>query len=223
MARKPFAPTVLSEHAPPQRFFAERKAKSFQPWVIGSERAAPAPPAQDAPDPLVLAFDNARAEGFERGYAEGMALGQQEAANAATELHTRLESSLRTIDTMREALAEAYRRELIELGLGAAEALIGTAYPEGEPIIARLVEQGLEAVGGEESLVLEVSQGDAEAVSAWLENRPETVITVKIDAALVEGDFRLKSPRGSIESIMAQRVDRMRRLVLGELDGGTAS
>lgn len=224
MARKPFAPVAVASREQAQSFFAERKPRSFRRWNLdGSSPSAAAIPAQPPQDPLVVAFENARAKGFEQGYAEGAELGRSEASAVSADLHSRLEASLREIETMREVLAEGYRRELVELGLGAAEALIGDHFPPGEPIVARLIEQGLEAIGGEEALVLEVSESDANAVSTWVGQRTPQTLEVTTDPALAEGDFRLRSPRGSIESVMAERIDRMRRLVLGEVDGGPAA
>ena len=112
---------------------------------------------------------------------------------------------------------EAYRREVIELALAAAEALVQRELSQSSEVIAGLVDQALTVLGSDDRIILTLSPGDVEQLGDALDG-----VEVQIDEALSPGDLRAESSAGSIESSMQRRIDRVRQLVLGELDGGTA-
>lgn len=212
MARGPFAPPRLAGGSELAALPARKRSGSFARWELG--KAMPAAPAPPPPDPLVLAHEAAFAQGFAAGLEEGRAAG---AAEYTASLQ-RMQTSVDDIVQHRAVLGEAYRREVVELALAVAESLVQRELVEGSNAIVGLVDQALVALGGDEPVTLRVCAADADRLQPWLEKQPRPGLTIEIDRELADGDLRAASPSGSVESSMERRIDRVRQLVLGELE-----
>jgi len=221
MARTPFLPPQVaadpqspSQSAP----LPTRKRGEYKRWQLG-QAPAPAirtreePPAAPAgPDPLEVAFENAKAEGFEHGQQIAFELVEKQYA-ARVEA---VERSLGELSALHAVLGEIYRREMVEVALCAAEALVQRDLRDSTATIEAMVTQALVALGGQEALRLSVSAEDAPRLAAWVEQAQPSV-EIHVDPRRSVGDFRLDGAAGSVECSVRERIDRIRQLVVGEL------
>lgn len=227
MAKTPFAPPVVAEPDPQATKRAVLPARArgeYTRWEIGHV-AAPPPPAPPTethrngpppPDPLQVAYEQAQQQGFEQGVQEGFARGEAEYAGQLRAV----ERSLAELANLRLVLAEVYRREMVEVALAAAEALVQRELGRSGDVLQSMIEQALAAIGTGSPLTLAVSPADATSIGAWIE-REKLAITVRTDPRRQLGDFRLESAAGSVENMMHERIDRVRQLVLGQLAAET--
>ena len=216
MARTRFAPPPASPAADPAPLPARRRSGSFVAWQLGRVEPTETPlaePETPAEDPIDVARAQAEAEGLAQGLQDGRAAGRA----AYDEALGRLSTGLAEIGQLRDVLGEAYRREVIELALAAAEALVQRELTQSSEVIVGLVDQALEVLGADAPITLTLSPDDAERLPP-----PPAGVEVQVDEELPVGDLRAESAGGSIESSMQRRIARVRQLVLGELDGGTA-
>jgi flagellar assembly protein FliH len=214
MARAPFAPPRIAGEHDATPLPSRRRSGGFVRWELGKAPAS-AVSLPEPPDPIAVARESAVAEGFAAGLEEGRAIGLAEYAA----LLQRLQASVDEIVQHRAVLGEAYRREVVELALATAEALVQREVAGGDAI-AGLVDQALGVLGADDPVTLRVSAADAERLQPWQEAQARPWLTVEIDADLAEGDLRATAATGSVESSMERRIARVRQLVLGELEAG---
>jgi flagellar biosynthesis/type III secretory pathway protein FliH len=213
VARAPFAPPRVAGGSDLAAFPSRRRSGEFARWELGKATAS-AIAAVTPPDPITTAREAAFAESFAMGLEEGRAAGQAEYAA----MLQCLQASVDEIVQHRAVLGEAYRREVVELALAAAEALVQRELGNTGNAIAGLVDQALDALGDDDPVTLRVCVGDAEQLAPWIEQRARPGLTVEIDTELRAGDLRATSAGGSVESSMERRIARVRQLVLGELE-----
>lgn len=223
MARSPFSPpsarATADDTATRGGPLPSKRRGQYSRWVLGEpqrrapEAATPSEPASPpGPDPIEVAFEQARAQGFE----QGLAAGQERGEAAYAERIAAAEHSLRELSSLHGVLSEIYRREMVEVALCAAESLVQRDLREHTSSLQTLIQQALAALGDADTLRLSVSADDAPRLSAWIEaHHPD--LTVHVDSTREAGDFRLESEHGSVESLMHERLDRIRQIVLGEL------
>lgn len=223
MAKTPFSPPVVAEapaHATKRSALPARARGDYTRWEVGqaSPPALPPPAAEPKragpppPDPLQVAYEQAQQQGFEQGVQEGFNRGQAEYAQQLQAI----ERSLAELANLRSVLAEVYRREMVEVALAAAEALVQRELKQSSGILQAMIEQALAAIGTGSALTIAVSPADAASLAAWVEQE-RLAVTLRTDPRRQLGDFRLESAAGSVESLMHERIDRVRQLVLGEL------
>jgi len=195
-----------------------RKRGEYTRWQLGTITPSPPPPAvhpplgAPQPDPLQLAFEQAQQEGF----AQGLHLGQETAENHYKKRLDDIERSLDEIAGLRSVLGEIYRRELVEVALSAAEALVQRELKQSSEVLESMLAQAMSALSTDDTFVLMASAIDAPRLAAWVESMASRV-TLRVDAKRSAGDFRLEGAAGSVESLMHERIDRVRQLVLGDL------
>lgn len=230
MARDAFSPPVVDEaEVVVTEPFPCRARGRYAPWHPGetprssgfvptSSSAGPATPNTDnntappPPDPVALAIEQGQAQGHAEGYAQGQAQAEQEAADR---LHA-LQTSLTELLGMRDVLAEVYRHEMVELALAAAEALVQSDLLDHRERLGALLDQAIVQIGAPEDMHLCVHPNETEATQAWAQTLDQAP-TLRADPRLHPGDFRLCASTGTVESLMHERVHRVRQLVLGEL------
>jgi len=222
MARLPFTPPEAGEPEVLRAALPTRERGAFAPWHPGptppsmssasrpTER--PPEPRPAGPDPVVVAFEQAKAKGMAAGLEQGKA---QAIAAVAGELD-HLQRSIDAVLDLRSVLAEVYRQEMVELALAAAEAVLQSELREHGEKVRNLVEQGLQALGHREELRVTLCPTDAERLRAWIETLDPPLL-VRESTKLQVGDIRLESASGSVETVMRDRIHRARQLILGEL------
>lgn len=190
--------------------FDRPAANGPHPWPFGRASVDPAPA-------LAAELEALR----EQAKSDGLALAVEEArAIAAAEIEAmraRWAAGLEALVRQTLEVADDRHRELAELAIAVAEAVLQTELERGTAI-DRLVTAGLSALGRENVAVLSLSTVDIEGVADGLRARWPG-LTVRADATLPAGAMRLESEAGRVETSMRDRLARARALVLGEPAG----
>lgn len=216
--RKPLPCTRRSGRYSPFRLLTQQEQQQALGTADAQKAANEQAPQNREPTHEELA-DAARERGYQDGVAIGVEEGREQGYNETAELRIVLEETLGEITTMRGVLTEAYRREMIELGLSAAEALVQRTLTEQRDVLEGLVTQALAALSTDSNLVLRVCTSDRESLNDWVEEHKDSGIVVQTDDSLKVGDFRLSGVEGTVESVMEHRLAHVRQLVLGQLAG----
>ena len=214
MARTPFVPQRAESKAGARVLRlprpGERRARSFVPWTV----EAPAPTDGDpAEDPV----ETARREAERAGYDEGFAKGKAEAEAQAEGLLEGIRTSLDDLARLRATLVEVYRRELAELALSVARALVLRAVEQDRSVVEGWIDRALASLGPADDLVVRCAPDLVPVVESWIEQRPRedaAALSVVGDPAFGPGDLRIDSAAGSVEMILERRLARVRDLVL---------
>jgi len=206
--RNPGLPQVAVE------LFDRPAANGPHPWICGTAKAItnPDPGAAMAAE-LAALREQARAEGFAAGLDEARTCAQAE----VEDVRARWAAGLEALVRQSLEIADERRREMCELALWVAEAVLQTELGTGDAI-ERLVAAGLRALAGDDETTLVLSSIDAERTGARLQERWPG-LALRVDAALSPGAVRLESRVGTVETSIAERLARARSLVLGESMG----
>jgi flagellar biosynthesis/type III secretory pathway protein FliH len=187
--------------------FDRPAANGPHPWPFGPKVPDPAPALAAE---LAALREQAKVDGLAAALAEARAIAAAEIEKDRARWAAGLEALVR--ETLE--VAEAHRRELGELAVLVAQAVLQAELDSGAAI-EKLVAAGLQALAGAEGVVLALSPADAERTAEALQRRwPE--LTVRPDPALAPGGFRLDGPTGRLSSSIAARLAHARALVLGE-------
>jgi flagellar assembly protein FliH len=181
------------------------------PNASGPEHTAP------TADPIAEAHERAAEEGFASGYRAGEARAAEE---AAAHLET-WRATVAGASTLRGMLQEAYRRELVELALAVARAVLQQELRQDRTALQRVIGAALDKLGTAEPLIVEAGPEDTPEITRFAAQLREQGIDVtpRTNPALAAGDLRVESPSGSVEHLLEARLALARGLVLGELGG----
>lgn len=208
-------PQAPASRDAPSAGLPHRRKGEYTRWNLGQAAPPPVVPSPSAappgPDPVEVAFEQARAQGF----AEGVKRSTEQVEAKYRKRLGDLEASLQELTALRSVLGEVYRRELVEVALAAAEALVQRELSRGRDVLESMIDKALSELGTEDSFVLSLAETDASRLTEWAQTQPR--IALRVDGKRQPGDFRLEGGAGSVESLMHERIDRVRQLVLGEL------
>lgn len=165
--------------------------------------------------------EQARRDGYAQGLEEGRALAQSHVA----EYLEHLGKTLQDLASLRAVVTESYRREMVELALASAEALVQHELIDQAATLQHLIDAGLEALGRSEPLRLHLHPDDRPRVDDAIHRAAAAGydLTVVEDHTLHPGDLRVDNELGTVESVLHDRLARIRQLVIGELEAGRAS
>lgn len=215
MTRARYEPPSATESAPPvASLFTARRVGNGEvmPWVIGEAAANSMPSsAGPAPEELLEIAAQARREGL----AAGLADAEQELAETRAAFIAQAQTSLAALADVRAAMIETYRVELAELALAVAEAVLQREIGDGKATLAALLQQALVEMDPHERCTISVATDAAADINAWAQTRWPAAV-VRADAALRAGELRVDAATGRIEVNHAKRIERVRRLVLGD-------
>lgn len=216
MARAPFAPPAVETEgarvlALPRR--GDRKERNYAPWTPEDPTAGATAAGTAEPDPLEAARERAHQEGYDAGFAEGQAAAE---AQSAALLET-MRNAVEDLARLRSTLVEVYRREMVELALAVARAIVGRTVSEDANVVESWLDDALSQLDGADTVVVRCAPAHEATVRAWIERLEDPLrpnVTVAVDANLGIGDLRVECAAGSVDAILEQRLDRIRDLVL---------
>lgn len=215
MTRARYDPPAANESAPPvASVFAARRVGNGEilPWVIGQAAANSMPSsAGPAPEELLEIAAEARREGL----AAGLADAEQQLAEMREAFVAQAQASLAALADVRAAMIETYRVELAELALAVAEAVLQREIGDGKATLAALLQQAVVEMDPHERCTISVATDAAADITAWAQTRWPAAV-VRADPALCPGELRVDAPTGRIDVNHAKRIERVRRLVLGD-------
>lgn len=212
MVRTRYEPPRAGPAASADALRFERLAPSEPiPWVLAGAAANTMPTAPIPEAELAMLREAARAQGL----AEGRAQADAELAQVHAELQAGLEAGLTELATWRRTAIEGYRKELAELAIAVAEAVLQRELQAGLGAIEALLEQALHAIDPDERCTIHVAPTAASATIAWASTHWPAAL-VRGDAELGLGELRIRAKSGTIDASLKGRIEHVRRLVLGD-------
>ncbi|MGD4914230.1 FliH/SctL family protein [Xanthomonas citri pv. citri] len=184
-------------------------------WLAPDLQLAPALPEPDYEEPAMLEpvlrpptleeiqaiEDAAQHEGFARGHAEGFAQGQSEVRRLTAQIDGILDNFTRPLARLENEVVGA----LGELAVRIAGQLVGRAYQADPQLLADLVGEAVDAVGGAgREVEVRLHPDDITALLPHL--APSSTTRVAPDMSLSRGDLRVHSESVRIDGTLDARL-----------------
>ena len=148
-------------------------------------------------------------EGFARGHAEGLASGQAEVRRMVAQMEGILDGFTRPLARLDAEVADA----LAELAVRVAGALIGRAYIADPALLAELVQQALDTLGGTTREVeLRLHPDDLGVLAPHLAALDG--VRLVADTSLARGELRLHGESVRIDGTLAARLQSVMQAIL---------
>lgn len=183
-------------------------------WYAPPLEDAPAAPAEDVPvelprppslEEIQQIRDDAQREGYEdglaQGRAEGLAAGQSEMRRLTAQIEGILDNFSRPLARLENEVVAA----LGDLAVRIAGGLVGRAYQAEPALLADLVSEAVDAVGGAAREVeVRLHPDDIAALTPLLSLNPATRLVA--DPALARGDLRVHAESVRIDGSLDARL-----------------
>ena len=148
-------------------------------------------------------------EGFARGHAEGLASGQAEVRRMVAQMEGILDGFTRPLARLDAEVADA----LAELAVRVAGALIGRAYVADPALLAELVQQALDTLGGTTREVeLRLHPDDLGVLAPHLAGLDG--VRLVADTSLARGELRLHGESVRIDGTLDARLQSTLQAIL---------
>ncbi|MCL6618464.1 MAG: flagellar assembly protein FliH [Thermomonas hydrothermalis] len=181
-------------------------------WVAPELQTAPPqppPPQEQEPTPqppsveeIQQIIDSARAEGYARGHAEGLASGQAEIRRIIAQMEGILDAFTRPLARLDAEVGDA----LADLAVRIAGALLRRSYSADPTLLAALVQEALDMAGAESrQLELRLHPDDIAMLEPYLPAQER--VRLVPDLTLARGDLRVHADSVRIDGSLAARLD----------------
>lgn len=145
--------------------------------------------------------DNAEKEGFASGHQEGFAQGQAEVRRLVAQIEGILDNFSRPLVRLENEVVAA----LGELAVRVAGSLVGRAYEADPALLAQLVSEAVDAVGGSSREVeVRLHPDDIAALAPLLQLAPQQRLAP--DLSLSRGDLRVHAEAVRIDAALEARL-----------------
>lgn len=190
-------------------------------WLAPDLLAVPEPPPEEPfeltepdpdhePEPLLqlptleeiqAIQDSAEKDGFDQGHAEGLAQGQAEVRRLIAQIEGILDNFSRPLVRLENEVVAA----LGELAVRVAGNLVGRAYEAEPELLAQLVNEAVDAVGGaSRDVEVRLHPDDIAALAPVLNLAPNQRLTP--DLSLSRGDLRVHAEAVRIDGTLDARL-----------------
>ncbi|OFS94665.1 flagellar assembly protein FliH [Stenotrophomonas sp. HMSC10F06] len=190
-------------------------------WLAPDLLAVPKPPPEEQfeltepdpehePEPLLqlptleeiqAIQDSAEKDGFDQGHAEGLAQGQAEVRRLIAQIEGILDNFSRPLVRLENEVVAA----LGELAVRVAGNLVGRAYEAEPELLAQLVNEAVDAVGGaSRDVEVRLHPDDIAALAPVLNLAPNQRLTP--DLSLSRGDLRVHAEAVRIDGTLDARL-----------------
>lgn len=145
--------------------------------------------------------EEAEKDGFERGHADGQAQGQAEVRRLIAQIEGILDNFSRPLVRLENEVVAA----LGELAVRIAGTLVGRAYEADPALLAQLVGEAVDAVGGaNRDVEVRLHPDDIAALTPLLQLSPTQRLTA--DLSLSRGDLRVHAEAVRIDGTLEARL-----------------
>jgi flagellar assembly protein FliH len=178
------------------------------------EPELPPPPALPSVEELQAIEQAAYDEGFQRGHADGLALGQGEIRRVIAQMEGILDGFTRPLARLDGEVADA----LGDLAVRISGALVGRAYAADPALLAALVREALDSVGSaSREAELRLHPDDLGLIAPHLASLDG--VRLSADTTLARGDLRLNSESVRIDGTLATRLQAALQATLESTSG----
>lgn len=152
--------------------------------------------------------------GFARGHAEGLASGQAEVRRMVAQMEGILDGFTRPLARLDAEVADA----LAELAVRVAGALVGRAYVADPSLLADLVQQALDTIGGAtREAELRLHPDDLGVLAPYL--AAQDGVRLLADTSLARGELRLHGESVRIDGTLDARLRSVMQTILEAREG----
>jgi flagellar assembly protein FliH len=195
-------------------------------WRDTTPAAAPLPPPKPKPAPVVkqesaAPVDRERIErdAHQRGFAEGQALGKDQALAEIQPVLDRLGRSLAELSSLRSQIRRDAEKDLLKLSIAVARRVLHRELTLDPESIEGLIKVALDKLQGRDLSRVRVHPDQEAAIRASIERFTSNKVELIADTSLQSGDVLFETTHGDIDaSIEAQLreidrgfADKMRR------------
>ncbi|MGM0553441.1 MAG: FliH/SctL family protein [Pseudomonadota bacterium] len=188
-------------------------AARWEPPVIGENGVQPVRRLPTAAE-IEAIEEEARQNGFESGYAEGHALGKQEAEKAARarsdktlrEAVAALESVARGLNDPLADAAEALEPELLALVTALARQVLRVELETRPTVIESVLHEALQQLPGRDRPVRIHLHPEDQGLVEQFEKRTDREISWVADASLARGGCRVESGAAVVDASLERRL-----------------
>ena len=183
--------------------FASRAAGANS---AGTEAQMDKPPTAAELDALQKqAYQEAWADGQAKGYAAGLAQGQEKIAEGVERLHILASALSAPLDELDRDLEYS----LSNLALILAKRIVGRTVHDDPQALKSLVQQAVAMLGSEIESPLEVALNSHDLAFLREHELLESSWTMRLDDSLQSGDVRVKRGMAEVDGRLQQRLDRL--------------
>lgn len=192
---------------------------SAQPAVVrwtapGLDARAGGDASRHSVEELQAVEQAAHEAGFARGHAEGLASGQAEVRRMVAQMEGILDGFTRPLARLDAEVADA----LAELAVRVAGALVGRAYVADPSLLADLVQQALDTIGGTTREVeLRLHPDDLGVLAPYLTALDG--VRLLADTSLARGELRLHGESVRIDGTLDARLESVLQTILEAREG----
>jgi flagellar assembly protein FliH len=188
------------------------KLSAYQRWELHSFDGGNCDRTRDFPPAAGAAADpQARREGFEAGYREGLAAAKADVARATTAQLARLSDIVSTLGRNLAQIETQVADEVVDFAITLARRIIGESLAARPEVVIDVVREGLQMLGQaraparlllhpDDARLVRQHLGDQGILNGW---------TVAEDPAITPGGCRLESAGGELDATLETRWARM--------------
>ena len=165
------------------------------------------------------------AEATERGHADGFEAGRAEALGELQSVIDAARAALSAIEAERDRVVETVETATTELGIRIAEQILGGRIEARPEVVVEIVRGALRRLVDRERVTVLVNPDDLDAMRAAA---PELVAElggvehceVQAERRVGRGGAIVRTAEGEIDATIQCKLDRVRELLAGAVDGG---
>lgn len=188
------------------------KLSAYQRWELNSFDGGTAANTRESPPPAGSTADpQARREGYEAGYREGLAAAKADVARATTAQMARLSDIISTLGRNLAQVEMQVSDEVLDFGITLARRIIGQSLVARPELVIDVVREGLQMLGQaraparlllhpDDARLVRQHLGDQGVLNGW---------TVAEDPGITPGGCRLESAGGELDATLETRWARM--------------
>jgi flagellar assembly protein FliH len=156
-----------------------------------------------------------RAEGYRIGHAEGYRDGMAAARASLAEELALVQAAGRAAKAARDGVVAAAERDIIELVIAAAQAVVGEQSQIDTDLVLKTLERASQRLGSQNALRVRVSPTDASLVQATLAQREGAAAAWEVlaDGAISVGGCIIETATGEVDARLDVQMDAIARVL----------
>lgn len=187
-------------------------------WWRDTSAPAPAPPRHRAPEPKKaeapagVNVERIEREAYQRGFAEGQAVGKNQAVAEVTPVVERLSRSLAELGSMRSRIRRDAEKDLLKLSIAVARRVLHRELTLDPESIEGLIKVALEKLQSRDACRIRVHPEQEAAVRTALDRSgSSSKMELIADGSLQPGDVLFETQHGMIDASIETQLREIER------------
>ena len=200
------------------RILQESELGAVRPmaWSAGNVPAPPAPKIAKAPPAGAKVFedahqDEAKKEAYQRGFSDGRATGQEQAAAELKPVMDRLSRSLADLASLRSRVRKSAESDLLKLAIAVARRVLHRELTLDPSSIEGLIRVALEKLESRELCRVRVHPDQEPVIRTLLSRFSAAPVELTPDPTLQCGDVLFETPHGTLDGSIEAQLEEIER------------